>query len=275
MANEKNGRDGQTLRLVLGDCIKKMQGLPEGTIGAITTDPPYGLEFMGKNWDAPWKYTISEHGFTDGGNRLPAPTFTSSRNPTCQACGLRQRTWEGEPDKCECEEPEFDSVSSTVSDRQKFQAWCVTWLKECYRVLRPGGTAKVFGATRMMHRMAAAMEEAGFVLEPEHSLEGWGYGSGFPKSLNVGKVLDKAAGAEREVIGSQQVTRILSAQDVKLHNYTVGLSGQAGQIPITAPATEAAKQFDGFGTALKPAWEPILIGRKPVVSVRENCDRDP
>ena len=121
-----------------------------------------------------WKYPIAEHGFSDGGERLPAPSFTSSRNPTCQTCGLRQRTWEGGPERCACEDPGFDT--DTVSDRQKFQEWCVTWLTECYRVLRPGGVAKIFGATRMMHRLAAAMEEAGFVLNSEHSIEAWSYG---------------------------------------------------------------------------------------------------
>ena len=129
---------------------------------------------MGKDWDAPWKYAFTAPGFTDGGNRKPAPGFTSSRNPTCQACGFRQRTWKGGPDKCECLEPDFDYPEST--DRQKFQEWCVLWLRECYRVLKPGGVVKIFGATRMFHRMAAAMEDAGFVLMPEHSLEGWGYG---------------------------------------------------------------------------------------------------
>jgi len=153
---------------------------------------------MGKNWDAPWKYTIAEHGFTDGGDRLPAPSFTSNRNPTCQACGLRQRTWEGGPGKCECDEPEFDSVQDVISDRQKFQAWCRTWLTECFRVLRPGGVIKTFGATRMMHRMAAALEEVGFVLVPGEDLAAWCYGSGFPKSLNVSKNIDKLILARRE-----------------------------------------------------------------------------
>ena len=168
---------------------------------------------MGKEWDAPWKYT---------------------------------------------------SVQSTRSDRQKFQAWCVAWLLGCHRVLIPGGVIKVFGATRMMHRMAAAMEEAGFVLDPEHSLEAWSYGSGFPKSLNVSKALDKLAGVERtEVIGTSRGVAVEDHQGFGgIARGAVGVKQVGVDLPVTAPATEEAKLFDGFGTALKPAWEPFIVGVK-------------
>lgn len=218
---------------------------------------------MGKDWDAPWKYSIVEHGFTDGGNRLPAPTFTSSRNPTCQNCGRRQRTWKGGSGKCECEAPEFDSEIE-VSDRRKFQAWCVTWLQECFRVLRPGGMIKVFGATRMMHRMAAAMEEAGFILQPRHSLEGWSYGSGFPKSLNLGKAI------EAKILlggsGSLQL-RLRNGHapgrvGTNMGGHRSGTTHLADDPPAQGLQTEQGMQFGGFGTALKPAWEPFLVGLK-------------
>jgi DNA modification methylase len=88
--------------------------------------------------------------------------------------------------------------------------------------------------------------------------------SGFPKSLDVGKAIDKAAGAEREVVGSKYVSRILNPEDIKVHNYTVGLTGMGGDVPVTAPATEAARTWHGYGTALKPAHEPITLARKPL-----------
>jgi len=128
---------------------------------------------MGKEWDAPWKYGMSEHGFSDGADRRPAPSFTSSRNPTCQACGLRQRTWAGGPEACSCDEPDFDATIHNITDRQKFQAWCHVWLTEVHRVLPSGGVVKIFGGTRMFHRMAQAMAEAGFV---DIGLEAWCFG---------------------------------------------------------------------------------------------------
>lgn len=95
------------------------------------------------------------------------------------------------------------------------QAWHEAWLTEAHRILIPGGVIKSFSATRTFHRMAAAMRKVGFC---DLRLEAWVYGSGFPKSLNVGKALEKTA--------------------------------------------DLAKEFDGYGTALKPAWEPFVVGRK-------------
>jgi len=97
--------------------------------------------------------------------------------------------------------------------------------KECLRVLKPGGYLLSFGGTRTSHRMVCAIEDAGFEIRDTIM---WIYGSGFPKSLDVSKAIDKAAGIEREKI-----------------------------------ATEAAKQWEGWGTALKPAHEPITVARKP------------
>lgn len=94
-----------------------------------------------------------------------------------------------------------------------------------YRVLVPGGMVKAFSATRTFHRMAAAMQEAGFT---KIGVQAWTYGSGFPKSLSISKAIDKAAGAEREVMG-----------------------------------TVTARTWEGWGTALKPSWEPVLVGMKP------------
>ena len=109
------------VRLLLGDCMERMAAMAENSVGVVVCDPPYGLEFMGKDWDAPWKYTINSHGFTDGADRIAAPSFTSSRNPTCQKCGKRKRTWDGGPPACACEAPEFDDMAHRISDMQAFQ----------------------------------------------------------------------------------------------------------------------------------------------------------
>jgi len=145
-------------------------------------------------------------------------------------------------------------------------AYSVELWKECLRILKPGGHLLSFGGTRTWHRVAVAIEDAGF--EVRDSIA-WMYGSGFPKSLDVSKAIDKAAGAEREVVGVSQAR--------------VGVFSHSGSgIPqdidhygenrnITAPSTPEAKQWEGWGTALKPAFEPIVVARKPLIgTVAEN-----
>ena len=159
----------QTIHFRHGDSLKILKELPDNSVGCFILDPPYGIEFMGKAWDAPWKVI------------------------------------EG---------------SSELGFSRSFQVWCGIWLTECLRTLVPGGKIKIFGATRMFHRLAQAMEDVGFTLDPEKSLEAWAYGSGFPKSLNLTKAFTKA------------------------------------------DKLQEAAQFEGYGTALKPAWEPFLVGSK-------------
>jgi site-specific DNA-methyltransferase (adenine-specific) len=109
---------------------------------------------------------------------------------------------------------------------------------ECLRVLKPGGHLLAFAGTRTQHRMAVRIEDAGFEIR---DMIAWVYGSGFPKSLDVSKAIDKAGGT------------------------------LDGAYDITAPATEAAQQWQGWGTALKPAMEMITMARKPLVgTVAEN-----
>jgi len=181
-----------------GDCREILETLPDGSVDAVVSDPPYGLAFMGKRWDY---------------------------------------------------------------DVPGVEVW-----QECLRVLKPGGHLLAFAGTRTQHRMAVKIEDAGFEIR---DMIAWVYGSGFPKSLDVSKAIDKAAGAEREVVGtktSRQPTGNAYAQDewTKLHSVP-------HEIDITAPATAAAKQWSGWGTALKPALEPITVARKPLCgTVAEN-----
>ena len=184
--------------LILGECLENMRVLPDNSVDAVVTDPPYGLSFMGKRWD-------------------------------------------------------YDVPSVDV--------WA-----ECLRVLKPGGHLLAFAGTRTQHRMAVRIEDAGFEIR---DMIAWVYGSGFPKSLNVSKAIDKAAGAEREVVGEKITGRALGGS-----NWRDGDAGGQEMVAVTTPATDAAKQWDGWGTALKPALEPITVARKPLVgTVAENVQK--
>lgn len=137
--------------------------------------------------------------------------------------------------------------------------------ENAWHVLKPGGHLLAFGGTRTWHRLAAAIEDAGFEIRDSIA---WMYGSGFPKSLDVSKAIDKAAGAEREVVGSDTKARSTSGKSAlpTLTGTTVYETWD-----ITAPATPAAQQWQGWGTALKPAFEPIVVARKPLIgTVAEN-----
>jgi site-specific DNA-methyltransferase (adenine-specific) len=111
--------------------------------------------------------------------------------------------------------------------------------------------------------MACRIEDAGFEIR---DMIAWVYGSGFPKSLDVSKAIDKAAGAEREVVGMKD-NKGRCASNIAC----IGLNTNKDGDPITAPATDAAQQWKGWGTALKPALEPITMARKPLIgTVAEN-----
>ena len=142
----------------------------------------------------------------------------------------------------------------SFGDGKGYQAWCEDWARECLRVLKPGGHMLAFGGTRTYHRLTCAIEDAGF--EIRDSLH-WIYGSGFPKSLDVSKAIDKAAGAEREVIGEWNKP----GRGKRSVEQKYGLINDSGA--ITAPSTDDAKKWQGWGTALKPAHEPIVWARKP------------
>jgi site-specific DNA-methyltransferase (adenine-specific) len=140
-----------------------------------------------------------------------------------------------------------------------------TW-RAVLEALKPGAHLLAFGGTRTHHRIACAIEDAGFELRDTVL---WLYGTGFPKSLDVSKAIDKAAGATRAVIGDK-----LARPGYHLHPGGEGAAFGAGvsshtveerlkAAQVTAPATAEAQAWQGWGTGLKPAWEPILVARKP------------
>jgi site-specific DNA-methyltransferase (adenine-specific) len=132
-----------------------------------------------------------------------------------------------------------------------------TW-EAVFRAMKPGAHLVAFSGTRTYHRMVCAIEDAGFEIRDQLA---WAYGSGFPKSHDVSKALDKAAGAAREVVEVRERSAARPVVEDQSGGKAYRLNGDAS---ITAPATDAAKQWQGWGTALKPAWEPIVLARKPL-----------
>ena len=129
--------------------------------------------------------------------------------------------------------------------------------EECLRVLKPGGHLLSFAGSRTYHRMAVRVEDAGFEIRDQIM---WIYGSGFPKSHNIGKAVDKLQGNEREVIG----TKIHSQKGVKAAEERTTIGAGAFGEPREADITKGTSQYEGWGTALKPAHEPIVMARKPL-----------
>ena len=208
--------------IIQGDCLEQMKKLEDNSVDAIVTDPPYGIGFMGKTWD---KYdpTVNKGSFKVGTGTHPQ--------------------------------------GYVAIDRNAFYDFSFKWAVECLRVLKPGGYLLSFGGTRTYHRMASAIEDAGF--EIRDMIE-WVYGSGFPKSLNIGKAVDKIQGNEREVVGSEQKAK------PTFHSQNVG--GEITEID-NIELTKGTSEWEGWGTALKPAHEPICMARKPLAekTVAENC----
>lgn len=189
-----------------GDCIEVMRALPDASVSAVVTDPPYGLEFMGREWDgadgfrrslnaadsgresvfgrtsrtSPEYRTESKAsaGMMKGGIKQTdgLPSFLGGLNPKCRACGK----WQRGSNPCKCETPQF--TNERLPRLHAFQEWCEVWASECLRVLRPGGFILAFGGSRTWHRLASAIEDAGFEIRDSIA---WLYGSGFPKNANV------------------------------------------------------------------------------------------
>lgn len=129
--------------------------------------------------------------------------------------------------------------------------------EECLRVLKPGGHLLSFAGSRTYHRMAVRVEDAGFEIRDQIM---WIYGSGFPKSHNIGKAVDKLQGNEREVIGR----KIHSQKGVKAAEERTTIGAGAFGEPREADITKGTSPYEGWGTALKPAHEPIVMARKPL-----------
>ena len=185
--DKKTNDEKRPYGVLNADCLEAMKKLPDNFIDAVVTDPPYGLSFMGKDWD---------HG-------VPGVAF---------------------------------------------------W-KEALRITKPGGHIVAFGGSRTYHRLTCAIEDAGWEIR---DCLGWLYSSGFPKSMDISKAIDKKLGAERNVIG-KNTSRHGGGNGTLFGG---GIGPETGY--ITEPSSEEAKKWSGWGTCLKPAFEPIVLARKPV-----------
>ena len=132
--------------------------------------------------------------------------------------------------------------------------------QECLRVLRPGGHLVSFAGARTQHRMACMIEDAGFEIR---DMLGWIYAQGFPKNLDISKAIDKIHGAERRVVGSSKKGIKPSVTSGASVGGTAGGYNYRPEFELTEPASDDAKKWNGWGTALKPAIEPITLARKP------------
>lgn len=216
-----------------GDCIKRMAEMEEASIDAVVTDPPYGLSREPDIGEV-LKHWLAGDDYKHRGG------------------GFMGQSWDS------------------------FVPGPATW-REVFRVLKPGGHLLAFTGTRTADLMGISIRMAGF--ERRDSIaslaisEGdllWMVGSGFPKSLDVSKAIDKAVGAEREDLGPGQWAHVKAGGTWNGEVY--GEEPSNGEGPrASRPATPEAAQWKGWGTALKPAHEPIVVARKPLIgTVAEN-----
>jgi len=205
--------------LLKGNCIELLATLPDNSVDSIVTDPPYGLSFMGKSWDGPAGMLGQ---IATGDEKRGAYAYGGSH-----------------------------SRGYIDNDNLAFQAWTTEWAIQALRVLKPGGHLLAFGGSRTYHRLASAVEDAGFEIRDQIM---WLYGSGFPKSLDISKAIDKNEGHWRGKHG--ETTTSNGAMSGPNYERT----------PKGDPITPEAQQWQGWGTALKPAHEPIVVARKPLIS---------
>ncbi len=177
-----------TWAILEGDCVEVMRTMPDASVDSICTDPPYGIGFMGHEWDQPGEYGPVDH--PPGAKRRQQHSATSgaghdrARRPPRHGVkcggptGADNTTHTARGDAMHA--GRYD-LSQTAN--QRFAEWCEAWGVEALRVLKPGGHALVFGGTRTFHRMTVGLEDAGFEIR---DCLCWLYGSGFPKSLNLG-----------------------------------------------------------------------------------------
>ncbi|PDQ34299.1 MAG: hypothetical protein B5766_11665 [Candidatus Lumbricidophila eiseniae] len=188
--------------LYLGDAVELLPLLPEASIDALVTDPPYGLSFNGQAWD--------------------------------DASGFRESL------------PHIDT--SAMSAPEVFETWCTAWAAGALHALKPGAYVAAFGGARTWHRMVRGIENAGFEIRDQIA---WLHTTGMPKSMDLSHAIDKHHGVER-------TDRVVQTTD---HDGVLGATRTV--LSKGTPVTEDAQRWQGWGTALRPAFEPIVIARKP------------
>jgi site-specific DNA-methyltransferase (adenine-specific) len=231
------------VQVIHGDAVDVLTTLGDASVDAVVTDPPYGISFMGKQWDQPGRYGSQRRGgdprpFTAG--PVGADHLTTTERSASMHAG------------------KYDLSASAM---RTYQQWCEDWATDCLRVLKPGGHLLTFGGARTWHRLAAGVEDAGFEIRDSIA---WLYGSGFPKSMNVAKAIASGTGRPEDI------RRLAMGGDYEPsgrgrvnYDHGAGSAMNGTSTPVELP--DAARQWQGWGTALKPAFEPIIVARKPLV----------
>jgi len=220
--------------IINGDCIEEMQKLiDQGVqVDAVVTDPPYHLQSIVDRFG---KTSLSDNTKTSERARARGDGYARM-----SAGGFMGQEWDG----------------GDIAFRA--ETWRLAW-----KLLKPGGHLLAFSASRNYHRMAVAIEDAGFEIRDQMM---WLYGSGFPKSHNIGKNVDKTLGNDREVIGTIERGSVEKAIG-KGAGYTADPANQNNKAMFgygTETVTKGNTEWEGWGTAIKPAHEPIAVGRKPI-----------
>ena len=217
-----------SVRVLAGDCLELLPTLDGDSVDACVTDPPYHLTSIVKRFGSSSAAPPLDY---EGGSGVYKRA----------SAGFMGKVWDG----------------GDIAFRP--DVW-----REVLRVLKPGGHLVAFGGSRTYHRLACAIEDAGFEIRDQIM---WIYGAGFPKSLDVSKAIDRAAGVEREVVGRREYAggHIQNSSADKLAPPIGTFVRAQDDRFVTAPATDAARKWQGFGTALKPAHEPIVLARKPLI----------
>lgn len=215
---------GGKVVLHCGDSRDVLKGIPDESIDSVVCDPPYALVSIGKRFG---RSNMEQNPDAQPPNRGAQYKRLSK--------GFMGKQWDtGET------------------------AFAAGFWAEVLRVLKPGGHVVAFSGTRTYHRMACAIEDAGFEIRDQLA---WLYGSGFPKSHDVSKGIDRAKGLKRPVVGTMR-THDITGGNLMESSQGVGQGNKV--LEITGPASPEAAEWEGWGTALKPAWEPICFGRKPI-----------
>lgn len=211
-----------TVRIMHGDSRELLKSLTDNSIDSVVCDPPYALVSIGKRF----------------GKDGAAPAKAGKTGAYARAsAGFMGKKWD-------TGETAFDPA----------------FWGEVLRVLKPGGHVVAFSGTRTYHRMACAIEDAGFEIRDQI---GWLYGSGFPKSHDVAKGIDKMLGAQGEKVAmGAEVRRIRPGADQHKDASWEKLDDRTYQPHAYRAPSDRAAEWAGWGTALKPAWEPICVARK-------------
>ena len=216
--------EGKKYKLYYGDMLDMLDVIAPNSIDSIVCDPPYGLTSIVQRF----------------GKEGSAPARTEGNDGSFSRLsrGFMGKLWDG------------SGIEYNVD------AW-----KKCLEVLKPGGYLVAFGGSRTFHRIACAIEDAGFELRDTIM---WLYGSGFPKSMNIGLAVDKRNGVVSDVIGYSNST-MPDFQDAGQKNAVNKIGFNDGETAERKeyPIYKAQNEWDGWGTSLKPAYEPIIVARKP------------